>query len=232
MSEASGPLLWALVSSSSGNERGESMGTVLLGAMDRQLAARRGRQLEILTIVWGACEALIAIAAAYKGHSASLAGFGLDSVIEVVSASALIWRMSQEMDHHRRHRAEHMSLRIAGVCLFALAAYVFGASVWGLTHQLPVETNWLGIGITAAALIFMPLLSRAKRAVGRTLNSSAMMTDARQTDFCSYQAGIVLFGLAVHSALGYNWADSAAGLLLVPIIVHAGVLSLRGQHCC
>ena len=76
------------------------------------------------------------------------------------------------------------------------------------------------------------LLSRAKRKVGRTLNSTAMMTDAKQTDFCMYQAAIVLFGLLVHTAFGIGWADSAAALLLVPLLLRAGTLSLRGQSCC
>ncbi len=86
--------------------------------------------------------------------------------------------------------------------------------------------------ITSLALIFMPLLARAKRQIGRALDSEAMLTDARQTDFCMYQAGIVLFGLLIHAIFGIGWADSAAALLLVPLLVRAGVLSLRGVNCC
>jgi divalent metal cation (Fe/Co/Zn/Cd) transporter len=78
----------------------------------------------------------------------------------------------------------------------------------------------------------MPLLSRAKRKLGRALNSTAMMTDAKQTDFCMYQAIIVLFGLVVHSRLGIGRADSVAALLLVPLLLQAGILSIRGQVCC
>jgi divalent metal cation (Fe/Co/Zn/Cd) transporter len=59
-----------------------------------------------------------------------------------------------------------------------------------------------------------------------------MMTDAKQTDFCTYQAAIVLFGLLVHALFGIGWADSAAALLLVPLLLRAGVLSLRGESCC
>jgi divalent metal cation (Fe/Co/Zn/Cd) transporter len=59
-----------------------------------------------------------------------------------------------------------------------------------------------------------------------------MMTDAKQTDFCMYQAIIVLFGLVVHATLGIGWADSAAALLLVPLLLQAGILSIRGQACC
>lgn len=166
-----------------------------------------------------------------KSNSLSLAGFGFDSLIEVVSGSALMWRLSHEMDHHRRHQAEHVSLRIAGVCLIALAAYILVEAFDLLNHRTS-ETTWVGIAVTTAAVIFMPLLSRAKRNVGRALNSAAMMTDAKQTDFCMYKAIIVLFGLVVHATLGIGWADSAAALLLVPLLLQAGILSIRGEACC
>jgi hypothetical protein len=61
-----------------------------------------------------------------------LAGFGIDSFIEIVSAAALLSRMSHEMDHHCRHRAEHVSLRIAGVCLLALEVYVLIEATFNL----------------------------------------------------------------------------------------------------
>jgi divalent metal cation (Fe/Co/Zn/Cd) transporter len=208
------------------------MAEVWTGFADRAAAARRGRQLEVLTLLWGALEAGVALTAAARSGSISLAGFGFDSTIEVVSAAALVWRMSHEMNHHRRHQAERISLRIAGCCLLALAAYVLVDSVVGLLRGHQAEADWLGVGVTLVALICMPALARAKRQVGRALSSQAMMTDATQTDFCMYQAAIVLFGLLVHRLFGVSWADSAAALLLVPLLVWAGVLSLRGQNCC
>jgi divalent metal cation (Fe/Co/Zn/Cd) transporter len=208
------------------------MATALVSEMERAAIARRGHYLELFTIVWAILEAGIALTTAMKSHSVSLAGFGFDSLIEVVSGAALMWRMSHEMDHHRRHRAEHISLRIAGICLLTLAAYVFIEAIFNLVNHRVSETTWVGIAVTTAAILFMPLLSRAKRRVGRALNSTAMMTDAKQTDFCMYQAMIVLFGLMVHAAFGIGWADSAVALLLVPLLVRAGVLSLQGENCC
>lgn len=208
------------------------MATAVVSEVDRAAIARRGHYLELVTIVWAVVEASIALATSMKANSLSLAGFGFDSLIEVVSGSALMWRLSHEMDHHRRHQAERISLRIAGVCLMALAAYILVEAYFNLSNHRTSETTWVGIAVTTAAVIFMPLLSRAKRNVGRALNSAAMMTDAKQTDFCMYQAIIVLFGLVVHAALGIGWADSAAALLLVPLLLRAGILSVRGQACC
>jgi divalent metal cation (Fe/Co/Zn/Cd) transporter len=200
--------------------------------LKRAMIARRGHYLELFTILWAVLEATIALATAMKSHSVSLAGFGFDSLIEVVSGTALMWRMSQEMDHHRRHQAERLSLRIAGVCLLVLAAYVFAAAMLNIVNHRTSDTTWVGIAVTIAAVLFMPLLSRAKRRVARELNSAAMMTDAKQTDFCMYQAMIVLFGLVIHTLFGIDWADSAAALLLVPLLLRAGILSLKGQACC
>ena len=203
-----------------------------VGYAERKAVARRGRQLEIFTVLWGIFEASVALFAAKKAGSISLAGFGLDSLIEVVSAVALLWRMSHEMNHHKRHQAERISLKIAGVCLLALGTYVLAQASYGLWRGQEASADWVGISITAAALVFMPLLSRAKRRVGRALGSSAMMTDAKQTDFCMYQAAIVLFGLLMHRVFGISWADNAAALVLVPLLYRAGFLALKGVNCC
>jgi divalent metal cation (Fe/Co/Zn/Cd) transporter len=207
------------------------MGTSMTLEVRAQLA-RRGRWLEIFTIGWSCAEAGIALTAAAKSGSVSLTGFGLDSTIEVVSALALLWRMSHEMNHHLRHRAEKISLRIAEVCLLSLGAYVLAEASFELWRGHHAQTGWLGIGVTTAALVCMPLLAREKRKIGRSLGSPAMLADAKQTDFCMYQAAIVLFGLLIHTLFGVDWADSVAALLLVPLLIRAGVLSLQGHSCC
>jgi len=203
-----------------------------LCVVDRAGIVRRGRNLEIFTIVWAGLEAAIALFTAFKVKSLSLTGFGFDSLIEMVSGAALLWRLSHEMDEHHRHRAEHISLQIAGSCLLILGGYILIEASTNLWNRRSSETSWTGILITTAALIFMPILARAKRKVGRELDSKAMMTDAKQTDFCMYQAAIVLFGLLVHAIFGIGWADSAAALLLVPLLARAGILSLRGESYC
>lgn len=208
------------------------MATSLPSYTDREAIARHGHYLEVITIVWAVCEATIALVTAQRSGSLSLAGFGFDSLIEVVSGAALMWRMSHEMNPARRHRAEHISLRIAGMCLIALAVFVFCEAIHNLINHRTAEITWVGIGVTAAAVTFMPLLARAKRKVGQALNSGAMMTDAKQTDFCMYQAAIVLTGLAIRTLFGVNWIDSATALVLVPFLLRAGFLSLKGESCC
>ncbi len=87
------------------------MATVIVSDVDRAAIARRGHYLELFTIGWAVLEASIALVTAMKSHSVSLAGFGFDSLIEVVSGAALMWRMSHEMAPDRRHCAERTATR-------------------------------------------------------------------------------------------------------------------------
>ena len=77
----------------------------------------------------------------------------------------------------------------------------------------------------------MPLLSRAKRKVGRALGSAAMHADAKQTEFCTYLSGILLAGLLLNALFGLWWADPVAGLIMVPIIAKEGIEGLQGKAC-
>ena len=204
----------------------------VLSDAERQQLARRGRQLEMFTVCWAALEAGVALTGAHREHSISLAGFGWDSCIEMLSGAAVYWRMTHEMDHDRKHRAEQVSLKVAGWCLYSLAIYVLIDSVYSLMRGGAETPGWMGMAITAAALVSMPILTRAKRTVARGLNSRAMMTDAKQTNFCAIQAAIVLGGLLVRSVFHVGWADAVAGLVLVPFLFRAGREALRGNACC
>ena len=208
------------------------MDAVALDLSRRTSIARYGKILGVLTVCWSVTEATLALWSAARTGSVSLTGFGFDSVIEVLSALAVWWRMSHEMNHERRHHAERVSLKITGYCLLGLSTYVLIDACLHLYRQDHASVGRLGVAVTAAALVCMPLLAREKRRVGRALSSGAMMTDAKQTDFCMYQAAIVLLGLLCHSLFGIDWADGVAALILVPILIRAGVLALRGEHCC
>lgn len=205
---------------------------VVLPEAERARLALRGRRLEVFTVLWAAFEAAVALYGAHRDHSISLAGFGWDSCIEMLSGAALYWRMTHEMNHDRKHQAEQVSLKIAGWCLYALAVYVLVESVYWLLRGGETSPGWTGIAITTAALVSMPVLTRLKREVARGLNSRAMMADASQTNFCAIQAAIVLCGLLVRSMFHIGWADAVAGLVLVPFLWRAAREAMRGHACC
>src|SRR5579864_579636 len=128
-------------------------------------AARRGRRLEYLTLGWNAAEGVAALVAGLLAGSIALVGFGLDSVIEMCSGAALLWRLGAESDPQQREQREQGARRIVGVCFLVLAVYVAFDSIEALLrHQAPQESLF-GNGVAIAALIAMPLLARAKRQV-------------------------------------------------------------------
>jgi len=200
--------------------------------LDRQSIARRGKRLEYFTIGWNTLEGVVAIIAGAIAGSISLVGFGLDSFIEVASGTALLWRMLVDADESRRERNEKLSLRIVGGCFLALAVYIAWESIGELLTKRAPDHSIPGILIAIVSLIVMPLLSRAKRQVGRQLASSAMHADARQTEFCTYLSAILLGGLILNLTLGWWWADPVAALVMVPIIAKEGVDGIRGEDRC
>ena len=171
----------------------------------------------------------MSIAAGAVAGSVSLIGFGLDSLIEVTSGAALLWRLHADLQVSRREEIERKTLQIVGLCFLALAAYIaFDSLVSLIRHEAP-KRSLAGIVIAALSLCVMPLLAKAKRRVAVGIGSAAMHADSRQTDFCTYLSAILLGGLVLNAAFGLWWADPVAGLVMVPIIGKEGMNGSHGQ---
>lgn len=191
----------------------------------------RGKRLEYFTILWNSVEGLLSVVAGIAAGSIALVGFGLDSFIEVVSGSVLLWRMKSDQDAEWRERAERISLRIVGFCFLALAAYVAVDSVQSLLRRHGPERSLFGIAIGIASLLVMPLLARAKRRVGAATGSTAMIADSQQAQFCAYLSAILVGGLLLNFLMGWWWSDSVAALVMVPIIGNEGIEAISGKEC-
>ena len=199
--------------------------------LERTAVVRHGRRLEYFTIAWNGLEGLVAVVAGAIAGSISLVGFGIDSFIEVTSGSVLLWRMSVDAEVQRREVNERRALRIVGVSFLLLAAYIAYESVLDLWSRRAPEHSIPGIVLACVSLVVMPLLSKAKRKVGRALGSAAMHADAKQTEFCTYLSAILLAGLLLNASFGLWWADPLAALVMVPIIAKEGIEGLQGKSC-
>ena len=199
--------------------------------LERTATVRRGRRLEYFTIVWNLLEGLVAVGAGAMAGSISLVGFGIDSFIEVTSGATLLWRMAVDSDEYRRELNEKRALKVVGICFLSLAGYITYQSVQDLWFKRAPEHSIPGIVLACVSLVVMPLLSRAKRSVGKALGSAAMHADAKQTEFCAYLSAILLGGLLLNALLGLWWADPLAALVMTPIIAKEGVDGLRGKAC-
>jgi divalent metal cation (Fe/Co/Zn/Cd) transporter len=197
----------------------------------RQAIAHHGRRLEYFTIVWNSLEGLIAIGAGAVAGSISLVGFGIDSFIEVTSGVTLLWRMSVDANVESRERNEKLSLRVVGICFIALACYITYEALSDLISKTAPKHSLPGIILACVSLVVMPFLSRAKRKVGRAMDSAAMHADAKQTEFCTYLSAILLGGLLLNAFWSWWWADPSAALIMTPIIAKEGIEGLRGHAC-
>ena len=200
--------------------------------IDRASAVRRGKRLEYATVAYNSVEGLIGIGAGLVAGSIALVGFGFDSVIEVTSGAVLLWRLRADIDPARREHVEAVSVRIVGICFFVLALYIAYDSVRMLLLRESPERSLPGIALAIASLVVMPILARAKRRVARMIASNALAADARQTELCMYLSAILLGGLVLNATFGWWWADPAAGVLMIPIVLREGLNGLRGRSCC
>ena len=191
----------------------------------RERLHRRVRFIVAFTITYNVIEAVVAITAGVLASSAALIGFGLDSVVEVLSAVAVAWQFTRK-DPERWEKA---TVRAIGLAFFALAAYVSIDAIVGLISQEGPEHSPLGIGITALSLLVMPLLAWFETRTGRELGSKSVLADARQLLLCVYLSGAVFVGLIVNSLFGWWWADSVAALIVAALAVREGIEAWRGD---
>ena len=187
--------------------------------------------LQWLTVAHGALEGCVALYAAYLAGSVALISFGLDSWIEVISASIVLWRLASLKRPGRFVLSELAGLRLVGICFFGLAIVVGIDGVDKLIHHKAPEESLLGIAVAIFSVVAMPFLAAAKRKISGQIGSHSMNADARQTDFCFYLASILLAGLLIYRATGWWWIDPVAGLVMVPIVVWEGIQACRGVAC-
>jgi len=201
-------------------------------ALARHRVVRRGQFLTGLTIAYNLLEAILSIGAGIAAGSVALVGFGFDSVLELTSSVAALWRLGTDRAADRRAHADRLALRIVGACFLLLAAYVLTDAVYALLTREVADESPIGIAVAAASLVVMPLLARAKRRVATSLASQALSAEARQTELCTWLSAILLGGLLLNATLGWWWADPLAALVMVPIITVEGLRALRGQTPC
>ena len=186
---------------------------------------RLGIWIELIALFCMAIEASIAITTGFATHSVSLEGFGIDSVIELVAGSILLWRLLIERrggSIEAVGQAERRASLITSISLFGLAIYIVAQSAFAILTQSRPQASWWGIGLAIAAAIIIPLLWQGKLRVAKRIGSTALRADAVCSVTCAYMSCTLLIGLLLNKFLGLWWADSLAALALVYFIVREG----------
>jgi divalent metal cation (Fe/Co/Zn/Cd) transporter len=178
-------------------------------------------------------EAAVAVTAGIIVGSLALTSFGFDSVIELASACLVLRRLRAELaDGRPDEQAERRVLRIIAVTFFALAGYVITGSVIDLATRAHPERSPVGIGLTVASLLVMPLLGWRKRRVGISLRNQLVVADAAETMLCATLAATTLLGLVLFAAFSWWWADPVAALAVACFAVREGREARHGELVC
>lgn len=177
----------------------------------RRMLVRRGLSLEYLTLGWNVVGTVVLMIAAIGTGSVALAGFGVDSLIEIVASSVVIWQLRGEAGSGRERRA----LRLIAIGFALLTIYIAVQSVIALTAQSHPGRSTIGIVWLAVTVIAMFALAAGKRATGARLGNVVLLTEARVTVIDGALAGAVLLGVALNDALGWWWADPLSALVIL-----------------
>lgn len=193
-------------------------------------AARHAKALAWLSLAWMTGEGVLGLIAGIAANSISLIGWALGSVIEGLASIIVIWRFtgSRTVSETSERRAQ----RAVAISFFLLAPYIGVESIRDLGGGHQITPTVLGVLVTAASLLVMPLLGRAKQRLGERLDSGATTGEGIQNYLCAAQAGAVLLGLVATAAYGWTWMDPVIGLLLAGWAVYEGVEAWRGEDCC
>jgi hypothetical protein len=176
----------------------------------RATLLRRGFALEYATLSWNVAGLVVLAIAALSARSVALAGFGLDSLIEIGASTVVIWELSGTGEERQRR-----GLRLIGYAFAVLAAYLLVQSTVVLAAGYHPRHSVLGIAWTAVTAVVMFLLAAGKARTGRALGNPVLRTEGRVTMIDGILATAVLLGLTLNAALGWWWADPAAGYVLV-----------------
>lgn len=180
---------------------------------------RRGLALEYLTLSWNVAGTVVLILAAVASGSIALAGFAVDSLIEIVASAVVVWELHGETGSGR----ERQALRIIAIAFVLLAAYIAVQVAVTLARRTHPGHSTLGIVWLAVTVIAMFALAAGKRSTGRQLRNPVLLTEARVTVIDGALAAAVLLGVALNAAAGWWWADPLSAVVVL-------IYGLREAH--
>lgn len=199
----------------------------------RSSLLRRGVRLTGAVVVWNVVEGIVAIGSGVVANSVALISFGVDSSIEVASAVVVWIRLQREITQETAEgieKAEHRTARITGTLLLILACYiVIDAGRRLLGFGADASPSLVGIVLTGASLLAMPVLGWAKLKTAGELGSRSMRADAFETIACAWLSLTTLAGLSLNAAFGWSWADPIAALAIVPLVIREGIEGLKPE---
>ena len=195
---------------------------------------RKALSLSYFTVGYNIIEGIVSILAGLLAGSIALIGFGLDSFVESLSGSVMIWRFRkhEQMSEEEEERIEAKAVRLIAYTFFILGAYVLYESIKKLYLQEMPDPSLFGIIIAIVSIIVMPVLFYMKYRIGKTINSRSLVADSKQTLVCCILSVALLIGLGLNYLYGFWQADPIVGLVTVVFLVREGYHALKEERLC
>jgi divalent metal cation (Fe/Co/Zn/Cd) transporter len=193
-------------------------------------AARAAVWLSWASLAWMTLEGAAGLYAGVRANSVSLIGWALSSVVEGIASVIVIWRLTGDRTYSET--SERAAQKAVGVSFWLLAPYVAVQSVYNLVTAEHARESRLGLALTAASLLVMPALGKAKHRLGAELDSAATAGEGTQNMLCAYLAGAVLAGLAANALFAAWWLDPVIGLAVAVVAIREGREAWNGEDCC
>lgn len=201
--------------------------------MDSRLH-KKALLLSYFTVGYNILEGIASIVAGLLAGSIALVGFGLDSFVESISGSVMIWRFRKhgKISEEEEEKVEKKAVRFVAYSFFILGAYVLYESLKKLYfHEVP-DPSLLGMLIAIASIIVMPVLFYMKYQTGKSIKSRSLVADSKQTLACVFLSVALLIGLGLNYLYGLWQADPIVGLVIVFYLIREGRDTLKEEKLC
>lgn len=195
---------------------------------------KKALQLSYFTVGYNLIEGIVSVLSGLVAGSSSLIGFGIDSFVESLSGSVMIWRFrnSDAKSQEELEKIENKAVTFVSYSLFILGTYVLYESGSQLYFQEPPEKSLVGIIIAIASLIVMPILTYLKYKTGKELRSRSLVADSKQTLACVMLSIALVIGLGLNYFLGFWQADPIAGIIIAGFLLKEGYSTYKEKELC
>lgn len=206
----------------------------MMKTVNIQKTHKLGLFLSYFTVGYNVIEGIVSVIAGGITGSVALVGFGLDSFIESLSGSVMIWRLSKhgKISHEEEERVEAQAANLVGATFFILAAYILYEAVNRLISREAPDASLIGIVIAGLSLLIMPTLAYLKNQTGKAIGSPSLVADSKQTFVCVLMSVALLIGVTANYLFGIWWLDPVAALFFVGILVKEGYGAIKNKDLC
>lgn len=190
--------------------------------------------LSYFTVGYNILEGIVSIFAGLLAGSTALIGFGIDSFIESLSGTVMIWRFRKhgKISKEEEEKLEKKAIKFVAYTFFILGAYLLYESIKKLYFQEIPKPSFLGIIIAVISIIVMPVLFYMKYQTGKSMSSRSLVADSKQTLACVFLSVALLIGLGLNYLYGLWQADSIVGLVIVIFLIKEGYTTLKEEKLC